>query len=85
MPQKQIEETEKIDRTVLLTEQTEKKQKRIMCSIISHLQQDSPKHKKDTSLTLAPVKTGQNIRGHISTNPNTSILSKLKPNRHHKK
>ena len=64
----------KIDRTVLLTEQTEKKQKRIMCSIISHLQQDSPKHKKDTSLTLAPPKTGQNIRGHISTNPSTSIL-----------
>ena len=74
MPQKQIEETEKIDRTVLLTEQTEKKQKRIMCSIISHLQQDSPKYKKEILLTLAPPKTGQNIRGHISTNPNISIL-----------
>ena len=43
-----------------------------MNSIISHSQEGTPKYKKHTSTTLAPMKNKTNIRGHISTKLNTS-------------
>ena len=75
----QVEKVAKLDRSVLLAEQN--KSKKVSGFPLSVTYNRTNKH---TSTTPASVKNRFNIRGDISTNPNTSISQKSKPEGHHR-
>ena len=69
----QLEKVAKLDRSVLLAEQNKSKKASCLLLSVTYNRTLPNIKKKHTSTSLALVKNRFNIRGDISTNPNTSI------------